>query len=680
MRGRLASSELQDWFQDGGGLIARWTGTGLFGGSAEVPVGLLALTPADRGLLEAGATLPDDAYLVRETDLTVPIQAPRIRDRNGFLGSFLLTIRIQPPSNRTAALLLRDQALRGEDRVGAAELGAQLEPYLRQQLESLTATSTWDGDGGVMGHFRREGFVESFLAEPLFERGLSLRSVTGFAVESETLEEHRQRESEVKREAERIKSRLEFLDLWKREEVGEKLAHDEVKKLEAHLEKEGVLREIEQAREIAEERNAAQAEDVRARGRLRRMLERERVATQMDIDNDRLELEIERAKKLQQVLEKHGLLAIVDQLGDSPNSEKLLELLVEREMTPEQISARARAREWDQFEERFDQLAQQLRGDMASGPTVQRAQELQQLDAVWVAAGLSLYRLSADGAFSGGQPTPVLPPQDIGYLRSVTVGQNGTGPVVLVGAQGGVGVYRPDSSHWSIHKYRPVPKGRGGANSVTMVSDCLLATHSEMGLHRWSTRDGNPSTALFADEIPPGQSSTRGVLIGPEGKAYFSHGERVYRFSPQAPHDLSCCGVLPDGVTALGAAPDRLMAGTRDGRLFLWQPGGNWNETAFRTSGPVFRITAPTSLREPMWIVGARQPAVHVLNADGELLEEYRSRYPIRWVAAGKQGVLGVDRFGQELLVWRWEDPSAPCRRIRVPDQIQYFAVEASAP
>ena len=67
---------------------------------------------------------------------------------------------------------------------------------------------------------------------------------------------------------------------------------------------------------------------------------------------------------------------------------------------------------------------------------------------------------------------------------------------------------------------------------------------------------------------------------------------------------------------------------------------------------------------------------MHVVDVAGNLLAEYRSRYPIRWVAGGRQGVLGVDRFGQHLLLWDWHEPKSPVRRVRVPDQIQYLAVE----
>ncbi|MEM7167889.1 MAG: hypothetical protein AAF581_20725, partial [Planctomycetota bacterium] len=91
---------------------------------------------------------------------------------------------------------------------------------------------------------------------------------------------------------------------------------------------------------------------------------------------------------------------------------------------------------------------------------------------------------------------------------------------------------------------------------------------------------------------------------------------------------------------------------------------------------PILRIAPPGGRGLLGWVGGARHSAVHVLDDDGQLTEEYRSRYPIRWVAAGREGVLGVDRFGQELLVWDWSDPTAPKRRVRLPAQIQSLDVQ----
>lgn len=673
------SKDLLSWLREGPGLLACSRGSASVGGAAEVPTGVRALDPSqDVPLLPPGSPLPETAILVRDTDLSVVITVPKLLDRSGFPGTFVLTIRVVPPSSRTAALLLRDRALARGDRYGADELAESLRAAVRRRLEALLAKSPWDGDGGVLEQFRADGFVDSLLAEPLFELGMTLRGVSGFAVESEALEEVRQRESEVRREAERIQRRLDFLDLWKKEETGHALAHAEVKRLASHLRREGLLREIEREQEVTARRLDAHHEEAKARGQLRRMLERERISTQAEIDSAQLEYEIERAKQLKDVIDRHGLLAVVGQLGDSPHTGQLLELLVEKDMTPEQISARAGARSWQQLESRFAQLASEVQSkidERSSSRAAFSGAELPELDEVWLAAGLSLYRMSAESAFGQGSPTPVLPPEDIGYLRSVTFDRGGVSgvPAVLVGAQAGVAVYRPTGSFWSVHRYRPAPQGRGGANAVLLGRDRVLATHSELGLHVWQPQSAPTSTPIFASQIVAGRS-TRAIHRGPDGQAYFAHGNAVYHFDPDRDDPAAtACGVLPDSVTALASSREFLVAGTGDGRLYRARTGEPWEELPFRGSGPIFRVLPLEAGSRLGWIVGARHDAVQILDSRGSLVEEYRSRYPIRWVAAGRQGVLGVDRFGQELLLWRWGETAAPFRRIRIPDQIQSF-------
>jgi hypothetical protein len=211
---------------------------------------------------------------------------------------------------------------------------------------------------------------------------------------------------------------------------------------------------------------------------------------------------------------------------------------------------------------------------------------------------------------------------------------------------------------------------------VALGNDRLFATHSEVGLHQWPNTSNGVSLPLFQERVVPGRS-TRAVLTGPNGHIYFAHGPEVLFFDPcQTEPELASTGVLPQNVTALESSGDRLVAGTREGYLYEWEAPDRWKRLPFRTGGPIFRIGCALGDRIHGWIVGARESAVHVLDQDGNLLADYRSRYPIRWVALGQQGVLGVDRFGQHLLLWNWSLPRSPVGRIRIPDQIQHLAVE----
>lgn len=684
--------DLKTWFAEGEGLIAHWDPRG-GGKHSVVPAGLQVLATAEEAhgegsLVPAGAECPDPGVVLRAGTFMVPVHASPLRDRAGFSGRFVVTLEVHAPENRTAVLLLRDQSLLAPGlraqgkaaRFGIQDLAERLSAHLEKRLRASLSTAPWDGAGGVMETFRRDEVAVEVFRAPLFELGLTLRGVSGFSVESADLDEHRQRESELRRRAEEVRDRLEFIDLWKREEMGEALAREEVEKLAEHLRKEGMLRELDVAHRVAVERIEKQRNEAAERGKLRRMLERERIATESEIDEERLQYEIEKAQRLHEVLQKHGLLAVAGQLGDSPEHARLLELLVEREMTPEQLAARSatastrpeeQAR-WEELENRLEALSVQLH--VGNSTLARHAENLPTIAEIWLAAGVSLYRLTGVAAVSRGMPTPVLPPDDIGFLRSVSVvGQPGA-TSVLVGAQAGVGVYRPQGSHWGVYRYRPAPQGRGGANSVALASGRVLASHSELGLHAW-TEGATLEAAAASVQQRISEPPTRGVQVGTDGVVYLSRGAEVLSLRGVT-NEMHSLGSLSDSVTALCHDRGELIAGTRDGQLHRWEGGSRWTPLPFRSSGPVFCISAVGGDTPIRWIVGARQAAVHVLDRQGHLLEEYRTRYPIRWVAAGREGVLGVDRFGQELLVWNWSDPAAPQRRIRVPAQIQSLDVE----
>ena len=170
---------------------------------------------------------------------------------------------------------------------------------------------------------------------------------------------------------------------------------------------------------------------------------------------------------------------------------------------------------------------------------------------------------------------------------------------------------------------------------------------------------------------------TRAVQRLADGGWVFAHGSDVFHAESLAEGaELRSLGTLPESVTALCGSGSTLCAGTMAGQLFRQDRSGDWQEMPFKTSGPIYQIEAPVTTGPQVWIIGARQSGVHVLDAHGGLLAEYRSRYPIRWVGAGAGGPVAVDRFGQHVIVWNWDTPDTPVCRVRVPDQIHSIAVE----
>jgi hypothetical protein len=192
----------------------------------------------------------------------------------------------------------------------------------------------------------------------------------------------------------------------------------------------------------------------------------------------------------------------------------------------------------------------------------------------------------------------------------------------------------------------------------------------------WDRREPRVLRRPFEERLIPGRS-LRAVQETAEGGFVFGHGAEVFVLAPGlAPDGLRSLGSLPESVTALCLDRGALWAGTQDGRLFRSDGDGRWSELAFRTSGPLYQIAVPATTGRRLWLVGARQPAAHILDDDAGRLADYRCRYPVRWVGGGAGGPVAVDRFGQHLIVWSWDRPEAPVRRVRVPDQIHAVAIE----
>ncbi len=653
-----------DWFEREGLAAIHRRGT-LRHREEVVPENVKAFSlsePARR--YESGELLAETAMLVSSGPVSLSLDFVDLRDTHGTPGDLHLELQIDTPNTLTAAKLFQSELFSSDDELPRSKLADKLADLLRLDVARLARSKPWDGVAGVLEVLRSDALVDR-LEEPLFEMGLELKRVVMVRVESEALLEARTREFEMTTEAERIRQRIDFIELWKRAELGEALARHEVERVSAHLRRQGVLRDRDAARLDQERASEALAEESRERAKLRRILERERIETRAAVDEANLEHEIARAKKLEATFGDIGIPASIAGLDDVAARERLLRLLIQREMTPEQIEAESSIQVIRDLERQVESLR--------SGSDAPRwSHELSSMDSIWLAAGLAIYRVPGTGLDDASAARPVLPSQDLGYLRSVSTCS--TGKDVLVGGQNGVGVYHSADSSWTTLDYEKPGLSRRGANSVFSAARGVLASHSEHGL-TWWPNDGLRPVGLHRGVVRPGRS-TRGLQMGPGGRLYFAHGNTVMSIDGSDPESAPIIyGELDASVTALGCDAHSVMVGTREGALFCVRPNERPRRLDYRAPGPVFSIAPVAGGDQPRWAIGARLPAVHIVDGDGRSLCEFRSRYPIRWVGAGREGVLGVDRFGLNLLVWRWDQTSAPVVRIRVPDQIQSIAI-----
>ena len=612
-----------------------------------------------------GETIDETSVLVVASPVTVRLQFDDVHDVDGIIGTLFIGLEIDPPISPTAVALLREFWLQSQELLQRDAVADRLSDFIKLDVSRLALGRSWEGEDGVLSTLRSTRLVTARLEEPLFDMGLALSRVLFVEVESNQLDLVRSRQVELRQEAARVKQRLDFIELWKREELGEALARAEVQRVSAHLRRQGAIRDRKDHLEDLEEQCRLQADEARERGRLRRMLERERLETQAAVDQARLNQEIDRARELLATLGEADAtparLDVADIVQDEGIEELSQEIGVANEVS--------RGSDVD----RIRQLGCEDEDVGAPGGAISVPARAESIGRIWIVAGLTLYRLEGGELQRHTRAIPVLPDRDLGYLRSVSVDPKSG--LVVVGGQLGVGRYDMAQSRWHTDFYPTRALSRNGANSVVCNSGGPIASHSGFGLGRWRPGGGGYE-GLHQNIVVPGRS-TRGLQSGPDERLYFAHAATVMSLDPDAVQvEPRIHGSFESNITAIGCTDTSVIVGTRSGELYKLVDGHRWHQLEFVSNGPIFSITFSRGWDEERWVVGARRPAVHLIDGHGSVLREYRSRYPIRWVDCGREAVLGVDRLGLNLIVWRWGRSDDPAVRIRVPDQIQSIAIE----
>ncbi|MEM7263801.1 MAG: hypothetical protein AAF488_17565, partial [Planctomycetota bacterium] len=300
---------------------------------------------------------------------------------------------------------------------------------------------------------------------------------------------------------------------------------------------------------------------------------------------------------------------------------------------------------------------------------------------LWLASGVGLQRVSVgrDGRL-GTRAVPVLPTEDLGWLRSVSIDTT-SGTRVMIGGQLGVGIFEAGRRRWECYRYPsgwvyPSTPVRGGANAVQLSEHFAIASHSELGLCAWP-RAGGPIERW----APEGQPIRGGRGLHRVGTDQFrlAAGRAVWQLTIQdgAPR-FDLLGTLDSSVTALATHNGRTLVGTRQGRLFRLD-AGKAVPFDFRSVLPVYSIARDSAEGAGGWIVGTREHEVRVLDDDGHLVRVHQSRYPIRWVASGGGELFGVDRMGLGLSQWSSNETDGSIAPLRVSDRIQSLAVECES-
>lgn len=144
--------------------------------------------------------------------------------------------------------------------------------------------------------------------------------------------------------------------------------------------------------------------------------------------------------------------------------------------------------------------------------------------------------------------------------------------LILVGAA--MGVYSIRLNDFELEREYVVnePEAvRGGFNAAALGGDDLVASHSELGLRRWSWADAEPRPPLFPD-LTAGARAVRAVRHD-AGRFYAAVDQRILVWPPE--RNPAVPEAILNGakglITALAVGAPGIFAGTAEGDLLHWR-------------------------------------------------------------------------------------------------------------
>ncbi len=597
---------------------------GIFSKELVVPERTRAFVEWENGdtkILRAGETATGSfqAILTLALPFELPLMLHNVVSSEGYEGALSFSLELsfgeEPLDFEALRTNLLARHARVDSQVLEGWLGEAAEASVRSWLSGRSAAAVYrDGPQGL-----REVLHEALKAG-LFEAGCVFAGVGQWKFSCETYERIRAKEAAA----------LAQVEEARREES----ARDEANRLK----KENFLKALQYEREVddrAISQKVAQFEALR-----------EKLG-----DEDR---------------------AMIALLEDEDAKRALIERLVEREMSPEQI----RARKVEEIEARFEKQYQALLKAVASHGAVDTDAlvSCRRMTTRRVLVALGKQILSFD-------PTTNLDPdvpkerydfrnRGLGYLRSIRAYRRDDQDELYAGAQRGV--YRVVGGEVTEFPFPRPPQGKGGTNSVAVFKDKLYATHSEVGLCCWDVRGLTPARGLWQDRTR-GRDSVRGAFVDHMGNLFFSAGNQIFRSNLVKDQDLTVFSGAKDAITAFLVVDQSLIAGDKAGRIMVWKQSDPNSPRQFRVvkPNPIYMLKSSMLRGLPHLLIGAKDYGVTAALLEGDRDIEYRCQDPVRWVGGASDMIYGVDRTGYRVLCWDAAKPGRQTHTIRVADAIQ---------
>ncbi len=568
-------------------------------GQPSVEEGRVALLLVRRDIraedrYEAGQLLPPGEYLIAPSEtmqLTVTFGALRTADEE--LVTLTVDVEALAGQSELDARLLHTEILGDRTEASSSVLERLLAGYadgaMRCFFRDVSLPAVAAGEGEVQDGVRR------ILAERLGHCGLSHVVVKGLRFGGDVVRRYR---GEVKRvEAEKRTRELEARAAL---EVGEQVA------------------------------DRRRTEELRAR-------------------TARLEQELRELKELDQALRETGLEAQVFTLRDEKVKAELYELLLERELSPEQIRARTPGRTREDVEAELRSLKDRVKSLLAEKRRV----------ALVAACGEELFawdvsvgsRPLEKGRWSTG----------FGPARTVAFVPHEEKGIIACGTPRGIILLDPESGV-QRRRFELPQQTTHGVNGVAVWGDVLWATHQEAGVLRWPLAGGEHEVLS--------NRPARGVTFDGDGTAWVGIQGGVLRVSPGGEEELLS---IPGEVTDVESAGPCVAVGTAGGTVHLYESG---RDAAVLCAGgrPVIALAVADHDGNPWVLLSRKESRVECRGLRGDDRPAFIAPQPVTWIAATETIVAGSVKGGR-VVAWSWTEPHAVQIDLSVPGDVRAVAL-----
>lgn len=610
---------------------------GLFSKRLDVPADSVALVrKADKTakVLAAGASESDfvDGILVKRAPLDLTFALTGLTSEDGLDVAVDVRLDVVPRTSEMDLGQLEKELVGSRDTLHRAEVEGYFAPFVREAVrffctkKRAQALVAEDQRVALDAHLKQE------LQKPCFEGGLDVTQVLHPAFKSAGFDQIQARDVEAKVKAEAIEKEK---------------ALDELK---ANLDKQALLKDL---------------------------------AARDELDSKRKEGRLKQYENLRSKMGEDDMKALVMMLDDGEQRAALIKELIEKDMTPEQRGALKVSEMEQKLEARLKEMQLKLasfgQGEILndeSDPITRR---------IHCVIGKRVLSFDPSTNLHPEVPKEVYDTEDgqLGYLRAVRVQKVGSATVESVFAGAQRGVYRVEGDKKLEYVFPKEPEGKGGANAVAYFDGRIYATHSEMGLVEWPMDGGEKKGRFLCKDVTVGQSSTRGAMIGPDGRLYFSTGNDVFAL------DVATGAEKPvkykgseDSITSFCLAKKELVAGNKNGRIYRWDldDPGSPDEFPVKKANPIYMIRPARIAGQHFYVIGSKDYTVTAAAPDKDLFREYHAREEVRWVDGAADFVTGISRAGYKVFCWDVKKQSEPVLTIRVSDKVQDIFIVKERP